>query len=76
MEKTKRMTMKYWNSLSESSKERALKSCFPIHDAVVKMLMNDKPNLKEPWWLIVFKKVKVPADTSHYKTVMNGWYMC
>lgn len=76
MEKTKKMTIKYWSSLSEGSKERALKSCFPIHEAIVKMLLNDKPSLKDPWWQMVFKRVKIPADTSHYKTVVNGWYMC
>ena len=35
MAKTKKMTLKYWNSLSEGSKKRALTYCFPLHKATV-----------------------------------------
>ena len=41
MAKTKKMTIKYWNSLSDGSKKRALQYCFPIHPAIVEMLMEE-----------------------------------
>ena len=70
MAKTKKMTLKYWASLSEGSKRRALTYCFPLHKATVDMLMNDKPNPK---------KVRIPeADANgyrHYKTVVNKTYI-
>ena len=61
MAKTKKMTLKYWNALSDGSKKRALQYCFPIHPAIVEMLMNEKPDLKSDWWQMVFKKVRIPA---------------
>ncbi len=80
MSKTSKMTLKYWNSLSEGSKRRALTYVFPLHKACVDMLMDDKPNPKEdPWWKIVWKKVRIPqADEKgyrHYKTVVNHTYI-
>ena len=74
-QKTKKMTLKYWNSLSDGSKKRALQYCFPIHPAIVEMLMNEKPNLKSDWWKMVFKKVRIPAPGSYYKTVVNNTYL-
>ena len=71
-QKTKKMTLKYWNSLSDSSKKRALQYCFPIHKAIVEMLMNEKPDLKSGWWQMVFKKVRIPGPGSYYKTVVNN----
>jgi len=60
-QKTKKMTIKYWESLSESSRKRALQYCYPIHPAIVEMLMNEKPDLKSEWWKMVFKKVRIPS---------------
>ena len=74
-QKTKKMTLKYWAALSESSKKRALQYCFPIHPAIVEMLMNEKPDLKSGWWQMVFKKVRIPAPGSYYKTVVNNTYL-
>lgn len=74
-QKTKKMTLKYWNSLSESSRKRALQFVFPIHLAIVEMLMNEKPNLKSGWWQIVFEKVRIPCPGSYYKTVVNNTYL-
>ena len=75
-QKTKKMTLKYWAALSESSKKRALQYCFPIHPAIVEMLMNEKPNLKKSdWWQIVFRKIRIPAPGSYYKTVVNNTYL-
>ena len=41
-EKTKKKTIKYWNELSDMSRKRALQFVFPIHPAIVEMLMNEK----------------------------------
>lgn len=43
MSKTTKMTLKYWQSLSEDSKRRALTCVFPLHKAIVDMLIDDKP---------------------------------
>lgn len=77
-EKTKKMTIRYWNGLSEDSKRRALTFVFPIHPACVNMLLKEKPKLKgNPWWEMVWKKVRIPEDHSHYKTVIDrNTYIC
>ena len=80
MAKTKKMTLKYWASLSEGSKRRAFTYCFPLHTATVDTLMNDEPNPKDDaWWGLVWRKVRIPeADSNgyrHYKTVVNNTYI-
>ena len=77
-EKTKKMTLTYWKGLSKDSKKRALTYVFPIHPACVDMLLNEKPNPKQsPWWRMVWDKVRIPEDNSHYKTVINKeTYIC
>ena len=80
MAKTTKMTLKYWNSLSEGSKRRALTYVFPLHKATVDMLMDERPAPKDnPWWRLVWKKVRIPeADAKgyrHYKTVVNKTYI-
>ena len=75
-QKTKKMTIKYWVALSESSKKRALTYVFPLHKAIVEMLMNEKPDLKNSdWWKMVFTKVRIPGPGSYYKTVVNNTYL-
>ena len=74
-QKTKKMTIKYWNSLSDGAQKRALTYVFPLHKAIVEMLMNEKPDLKSDWWQLVFKKVRIPAPGSYYKTVVNNTYL-
>ena len=75
-QKIKKMTIKYWVSLSESSKKRALTYVFPLHKAIVEMLLNEKPDPKNSdWWRMVFKKVRIPAPGSYYKTVVNNTYL-
>ena len=74
--RTKKMTIRYWNSLSEGSKKRALTYCFPINPATVEMLLDDKPNPKDgAWWMYVFKKVRIPTEGGFFKTVVNGTYL-
>ena len=80
MSKTKKMTLAYWKSLSEGSKRRALTCVFPLHKAVVDMLIDDQPKPKDdPWWKMVWRKVRIPeADDRgyrHYKTVVNNTYI-
>jgi len=77
-EKTKKMTLAYWKGLSTESKHRALTYVFPIHPACVNMLLKEKPNPKQsPWWQLVWEKVRIPEDHSHYKTVINRTtYIC
>ena len=75
-QKTKKMTIKYWNSLSDGAKKRALTYVFPLHKAIVEMLMNEKPDPKNSdWWKMVFEKVRIPAPGSYYKTVVNNTYL-
>ena len=75
-QKTKKMTIKYWVALSESSKKRALTYVFPLHKAIVEMLLNEKPDPKNSdWWKMVFTKVRIPGPGSYYKTVVNNTYL-
>lgn len=76
-DKDKKMTISYWISLSRGSKERALKYCFPIHQSIVEMLLDEKPNHvtdKSSWWYTVFTKVRVPVNSS-YKTKVDNTYL-
>lgn len=73
---TKRLTIKYWNSLERGCKERALKFCFPLHISIVDMLIDEKPTtaeIKHGFWSIVFSHIReaLPDERGyrHYKTV-------
>lgn len=69
---TKKMTIRYWNSLERSSRERALCHVFPINRCIVDMLLDEEPNPKQsPFWGLVWKKVRIPNKESYYKTVIN-----
>lgn len=80
---TKRLTIKYWNSLERGSQERALKHVFPIHPGIVDMLLSEKPTtaeIKQGFWSLVFSKIRevLPDDKGyrHYKTCfMNSTYI-
>lgn len=75
MGKTKKMTIKYWNSLEVGSKRRALQFCYPTLPATVEMLLNDKPRKNDPCWKRVFDKVRIPDKDSFYKTVVDHTYI-
>ena len=75
MGKTKKMTIKYWNSLEVGSKRRALQFCFPTLPATVNMLLSEKPKKDNPWWKRVFDKVRIPDKDSVYKTVVDRTYI-
>lgn len=71
---TRKMTLKYWNSLSNGSRERALHHVFPTLKFTVEMLLDEQPNLKNDLWKLVWRKVRIPIE-SYYKTVVNGAYL-
>ena len=77
--RTRKMTIKYWNSLEKGSRKRALQFCYPTLPATVEMLLNDKPRKDDPRWKRVFDKVRIPeADANgrqYYKTVVNHTYI-
>jgi hypothetical protein len=77
--KNKKLTIKYWCSLSRGSRERALKFCFPISPSIVEMLLDEKPTtseIKNGFWLVVFRRITIPRDNSFYKTCyMNETYL-
>ena len=75
MKKTKKMTVKYWNSLEKGSRKRALQFCYPTLPATVDMLLNDKPRKDDPWCKRVFDKVRIPDGDSYYKTVVDHTYI-
>ena len=77
--RTRKLTIKYWNSLSEGSRKRALQFCYPTLPATVDMLLNEKPKKDNHWWKMVFAKVHIPEPDvngyRHYKTVVNNTYI-
>ena len=81
--KNKKLTIKYWKSLSKGSKERALKFVFPISPAIVSMLLDEDPTteeIKHGFWSLVFRKIRIPEPDErgywHYKTIfMNSTYI-
>ena len=79
MRKTRKLTIKYWNSLEKGSRKRALQFCYTTLPATVDMLLNDKPRKDDPWWKRVFDKVRIPeADANgrqYYKTVVDHTYI-
>lgn len=72
---TKKMTLKYWAALDEGSKRRALTHVFPINNPIVQILLQEKPDKKKTLWQLVFKEVRIPEDSSHYKTIVHKTYI-
>ncbi len=70
----KSLTIKYWNTLERSSKERALSRVYGNQHGIINMLLSENPNKKSPFWKIVFTKVKI-ADDGHYRTIVDGTYL-
>ena len=79
MRKTRKLTIKYWNSLEKGSRKRALQFCYPTLPTTVEMLLNDKPRKDDPWWKRVFDKVRIPEAEAngrqYYKTVVDHTYI-
>ena len=73
--RTKKMTISYWNSLELGSRKRALSFVFGYQKFSVELYADEKPNLNDSMWRLIFSKVRIPADHSHYKTVVNQTYI-
>lgn len=74
---TKKLTIKYWNSLSVDTKARAIKCVFPLMGNSLNYLVHEKPDPKsDTWWQLILKKVHIPSDNSHYKFIVNNTYYC
>ncbi len=74
--KSKKLTIKYWQSLERGSRERALRFVFPISPAIVSMLLDEIPTkeeIKHGFWSLVFRKIRIPEPDErgyrHYKTI-------
>jgi len=67
--------MKYWDSLEQGSKKRALAHVFSGNAPLVQILLNEKLDRDNTLWQIVFKKVRIPEDNSHYKTIVHKTYI-
>lgn len=75
MGRTRKLTIKYWNSLEKGSRKRALQFCYPTLPATVDMLLSEKPKKDDPWWKRVFNMVRIPDAKSSYKTVVHNTYI-
>lgn len=72
----KKMTKKYWDSLSEDSRYRALRkvlSNFP--DTVNRDYAKQKAKDLDWLWEIIVRHVRIPEDNSWYKTVIDKTYL-
>lgn len=69
------MTLEYWASLEHGCKKRALTHVFPCNTPLVQILLNEKPDKDNTLWQVVFKEVRIPENTSHYKTVVHKTYI-
>lgn len=69
---TKRLTKKYWDSLSEGSRYRALRKVFSnFSDSINRDYAKQKAKELDWEWDILVRHVKEPIDSSHYKTVID-----
>lgn len=73
--RTRKMTARYWNSLCRGSKERALSFVFGYQKAWIDVCLSEKPDLKDGVWQMIFRKVRIPEDHTHYKTVVNNTFI-
>lgn len=73
--KSKKLTIKYWNSLGNGTKKRAITCVFPLMKGSLDYLANEKPDLNDIWWKLIFKKVRIPADPDYWKLIINGTYI-
>ncbi|MBQ0142820.1 MAG: hypothetical protein KBT06_08500 [Prevotellaceae bacterium] len=74
----KKITMKYWDSLEEGSRFRALRKVFSnFPDSINRDYAKEKANKLDDWiWKIIQHHVKQPIGEKHYKTCIdNAWLM-
>lgn len=69
---TKRLTKKYWDSLSEGSRYRALRKVFSnFPDSINRDYAKQKAKALDWEWDIIQRHIKEPTDSNHYKTVVD-----
>lgn len=73
--KTRQMSLSYWNTLSRGSKFRALCFVFGPHQCLANMYADEKPDKKNAMWKMIFRRIRIPEDHSHYKTCVNKTYI-
>lgn len=74
----KKITMKYWNSLEEGSRFRALRKVFSnFPDSINHDYAKEKAKDLDDWiWQLIQRHVKQPIGEKHYKTIIdNTWLM-
>lgn len=71
----KKITKKYWDSLEEGSRYRALRKVFSnFSDETNKVNVKEKAKDLSFIWDIIVRHVKQPVGESHYKTIIdNTW---
>ncbi len=75
MSNTKKMTIKYWKSLSKDSKKRALMQCFGAQPGLVRIMLTEVPTPGHGLWKIAFDKIKQTEVGNHYKTCVHGCFI-
>ena len=73
--KTRQMSLSYWNTLSRGSKFRALCFVFGPYQSMANMYADEKPDKKNAMWKMIFRRIRIPEDHSHYKTCVNKTYI-
>lgn len=69
---TKRITKKYWDSLTEGSRYRALRKVFSNFPNTTNEDYSKKKASELDWmWDIIQRHVKQPVNETHYKTVID-----
>lgn len=74
--KTRKITKRYWDSLSEGSRYRALRKVFSnFSDSINHEYAKVKAKDLDWIWSIIEKHVKQPIGESYYKTVIDHTYL-
>ena len=77
MATTKKLTMRYWDSLSDDSRFRALRKVFSnFPDNVNRDYAQDKAKELDDWmWKILVRHVKQPLGNTFYKTYIDRTFI-
>ena len=77
MAATKKLTMRYWDSLSDDSRFRALRKVFSnFPDNVNRDYAQDKAKDLDDWiWKILVRHVKQPLGNTFYKTYIDRTFI-
>lgn len=77
MAEKKKITMKYWDSLSENSRYRVLRRLFSnFSDSLNHDYAKEKAKDLDWMWHVIQRHTKMPVGECYYKTcVDNVWMM-